>query len=323
MDTEEEDIMKKVAEKTELLYNILYTNPLNTDMLFDLLTRTQNYELQILAEEYQKKYEVPLFQELDRVVPNKQTNKICKLLFYNYYELDARALHKALKEGKRDEKPIVEIFASRPYSHLQLVDEEYKRLFGSSLKEDLASEKKSDFITYLQCIINTPRSKTISIKTEKQATDAAQDIIAKGLKKYGTDVELFKNLFVKTSREDLIAICREFKNLDKKKRNLYDAVDDTVPKTTKEIIKSLIFAVVLPANYFAYLIKKSIVGIGTDEETLSRVLVSRHEIDMNLIRLYYKAETKRELIDDIKGDTSGTYLAICTKLAFADFYKLM
>ena len=36
---------------------------------------------------------------------------------------------------------------------------------------------------------------------------------------------------------------------------------------------------------------------------------------MEFIRNYYKVETKRELIDDIKGNTSGTYEKIATKLA--------
>ena len=48
-------LIKKLEEKTELLYNIFYTEPLNTDMLFDLFTRTPNYELQIMTEEYKKK----------------------------------------------------------------------------------------------------------------------------------------------------------------------------------------------------------------------------------------------------------------------------
>ena len=315
-------LIKKLEEKTDLLYNIFYTEPLNTDMLFDLFTRTSNYELQIMADEYQKKYETSVFEEINRVIQNKETKQVCTMLFYNYYELDARILHKALKE-KRDEKVIVEIFASRPYWFLQIVDEEYKRLYGISLKDELAKEKKSDFITFLQCIMTTPRSKTSSIKNEKQAGDAAQEIITKGLKNYGKDVELFKKLFVKSSREDLVAISREYKNMDKKKRNLYDAVDDACPKVTREIIKAIIYAVVLPAHYFAHLLKKSIVGLGTDEETLSRVLVTRHEVDMDLIRYYYKAETKNELIDDIKGDTSGTYMKILTKLAFSDYYKMM
>jgi len=315
MESNDESVKKRALEKTDLLFSIFINNPLNYDMLFDILLRTSNYERQIMADEYKIKYKKTVFEEINSLISDKDTKYIVTLMFYNYYELDARILHKAFKEGKRDEKAIVEIFSSRPHWYLQIVDEEYKKIYGISLKDDLLKEKKSDFITFLLCILSTPRSKTNSIKNQKQAADAAQEIIKKGLKKYGTDVELFKGLFVKRSREDLIMISREFKSMEKKKRNLYDAVDDACPKATRELLKAIIFAVVIPSHYFAYLLKKSIVGLGTDEETLSRVLVTRHEIDMDFIRNYYKLETKNELIDDIKGDTSGSYQKICIKLA--------
>ena len=312
---DDEELIKICSEKAVVLNDILNKKTLNYDEFFGFLMSTTNYERQIIAEEYKQKFSKTIFEEIDAKISNKDTKNIVTLMFYNYYELDARTIHKALKEGKRNEKPIIEIFASRPSWFLQIVNDEYKRIYGITLKEELAQEKKSDFITFLQCILVTPRLKTNFIKNEKQAGDVVQDIISKGLKKYGTDVELFKNLFVKNSRDDLIYICREFKVMDKKKRNLYDAVDDTVPKTTKELIKAIIFAVVMPSQYFAYLLKKSIVGLGTDEETLNRVLVERQEIDMDFIRSYYKLETKRELVDDIKGDTSGVYQQITVKIA--------
>ena len=312
---DDEELIKICSEKAVVLNDILNKKTLNYDEFFGFLMSTTNYERQIIAEEYKQKFSKTIFEEINAKISNKDTKNIVTLMFYNYYELDARILHKAFKEGKRDEKAIVEVFASRPQWFLQTVDEEYKRVYGISLKDDLLKEKKSDFITFLLCMLSTPRSKINTIKTQKQAADAAEEIIKKGLKKYGTDVELFKGLFVKRSREDLIQISREFKNMDKKKRNLYDAVDDAVSKTTKELLKAIIFAVVIPSHYFAHLLKKSIVGLGTDEETLNRVLVTRHEIDMEFIRNYYKAETKRELIEDIKGDTSGVYEKICVKLA--------
>ena len=315
MESDDEMLIKISSEKTVILNKILNEKNINYDSLFSFLLNTNNYERQIIAEEYKIKYTRTIFEDLKKFITNKDTNYIITLMFYNYYELDARTIHKALKEGKRNEKPLIEIFASRPSWFLQIVNDEYKRIYGLSLKEELAKEKKSDFISFLQCILITPRLRTNFIKSEKQAGDVVQEIILKGLKKYGTDVELFKNLFLNSSRDDLIYICREFKIMDKKKRNLYDAVDDTVPKTTRELIKAIIFAVVMPSQYFAYLLKKSIEGIGTDEETLSRVLVERHEIDMEFIRQYYKLETKRELIDDIIGDTSGIYQKITVRLA--------
>ena len=314
MESDDEELIKSASEKASTLHNMLNEKNINYDSFFSFLLSTTNYERQIIAEEYKSKFTKTIFDDINTQISNKDVKYIVTLMFYNYYELDARTLHKAIKE-KRNEKPIVEIFASRPSWFLQIVNDEYKKLYGITLKEELSQEKKSDFISFLQCILVTPRLKTNFIKTEKQAGDVVQEIITKGLKKYGTDVELFKNLFVKNSREDLINICREFKAIDKKKRNLYDAVDDTISKTTRELIKAIIFAVVMPSQYFAHLIKKSIVGIGTDEETLSRVLVERHEIDMDFIRNYYKLETKRELVDDIIGDTSGDYQKITVKLA--------
>ena len=314
MESDDEELIKTASEKAEILHNMINEKNINYDAFFSFLLSTTNYERQIMAEEYKTKFTKTIFNEINTKISNNEAKYIITLMFYNYYELDARTLHKALKE-KRNEKPIVEIFASRPTWFLQIVNDEYRRLYGITLKEELNQEKKSDFISFLQCILVTPRLKTNFIKTEKQAGDVVQEIITKGLKKYGTDVELFKNLFVKNSRDDLINICREFKAIDKKKRNLYDAVDDTVSKNTKEIIKAIIFAVVMPSQYFAHLLKKSMAGFGTDEETLSRVLVERHEIDMDFIRSYYKLETKRELVDDIIAETSGIYQKITVKLA--------
>ena len=314
MESDDEELIKTASEKAEVLHNMINEKNINYDAFFSFLLSTTNYERQIMAEEYKTKFTKTIFDEINTKISNKEAKYIITLMFYNYYELDARTLHKALKE-KRNEKPIVEIFASRPTWFLQIVNDEYRRLYGITLKEELNQEKKSDFISFLQCILVTPRLKTNFIKTEKQAGDVVQEIITKGLKKYGTDVELFKNLFVKNSRDDLINICREFKAIDKKKRNLYDAVDDMVSKNTKEIIKAIIFAVVMPSQYFAHLLKKSMAGFGTDEETLSRVLVERHEIDMDFIRSYYKLETKRELVDDIIAETSGIYQKITVKLA--------
>lgn len=54
-------------------------------------------------------------------------------------------------------------------------------------------------------------------------------------------------------------------------------------------------------------IKNSIVGLGTDEDSLNRAILSRAEIDMIKIKEEYFNVYKRSLVDDIIGDTSGDY----------------
>lgn len=70
----------------------------------------------------------------------------------------------------------------------------------------------------------------------------------------------------------------------------------------------------MPASYFAHLLKKSIIGFGTDNKTLNRVLVTRSEVDMDLIRNHYKVETKNDLTKDIDGDITGDYGKLCILL---------
>ena len=67
----------------------------------------------------------------------------------------------------------------------------------------------------------------------------------------------------------------------------------------------------MPHELFSEKINNAIKGIGTDEELLSRVLVSRCELDMPLIREMYEYKYKVEMIKDIEDDTSGMYQKLC------------
>ena len=63
------------------------------------------------------------------------------------------------------------------------------------------------------------------------------------------------------------------------------------------------------------MVYKAIKGLGTNNTTLIRILVTRQEIDIPLIKQYYKKNYQKDMIDDIKGDTSGNYRKILVELA--------
>ena len=48
-------------------------------------------------------------------------------------------------------------------------------------------------------------------------------------------------------------------------------------------------------------------GLGTHDETLIRVIVTRAEIDMQLIKAEFHRKYKKSLEDMISSDTSGSY----------------
>jgi len=58
---------------------------------------------------------------------------------------------------------------------------------------------------------------------------------------------------------------------------------------------------------FRQAIRYFILGFGTDEETLTRAIVSVAEIGMERIKEEYKARFKTTVTSDVVGDTSGYY----------------
>lgn len=59
--------------------------------------------------------------------------------------------------------------------------------------------------------------------------------------------------------------------------------------------------------YFAKEVKKSIKGLGTDEHTLNRIVVSRCEVDMKQIKEEYTRLYSTTMEKDVSGDVSGDY----------------
>ncbi|KFR03202.1 Annexin A4, partial [Nipponia nippon] len=66
--------------------------------------------------------------------------------------------------------------------------------------------------------------------------------------------------------------------------------------------------------YFAERLYKSMKGLGTDDNTLIRVMVSRSEIDLLDIRREFLTMYGKSLYSFIKGDCSGDYRKVLLRL---------
>lgn len=60
-------------------------------------------------------------------------------------------------------------------------------------------------------------------------------------------------------------------------------------------------------HIYQQVIRDSIVGLGTDEDSLNRGIVTRAEIDLSKVRFEYANMFKTNIDDDVIGDTSGDY----------------
>ena len=313
MEEEYDEETKIAIKKAEELYKLLKAKKLDVNAVFQAILNTNNYERQIMNDYTESTYSKSIINLLDSAFKG-DLKEIITYMFYSPYELDARLLNTALSGFRTDSKLIVEIFASRPKWYLELIDQEYKKLYKVTLKSVLEKKKNNNFNKFLLCLFETerPEGKHLELKEAEQIVD---EILKKGLKVYGTDLDLFKKVFVLKSREDFILISRVFFKKNPKKKNLYQACDDQVGGDNRELLKALVYSICDSSHYFGHNLKKAIVGLGTNTKVLNRILALRSEIDIDVIRERYLGETGRTLVDDIKGDTSGDYCKFLCMLA--------
>lgn len=303
--------LKELDNKSNEFHKALFEKTVDENTIVDILSNTTNEERQIIRGYYKKNYNHPIQNDINSQLTGK-LREITIDMFDTPYEYDARELHTAFNSFTNDDITIVEIFVSRPKNHLDIVDLAYKKFFKISLREDIQKQGSKEYSQFLLAMmdIERPLEQTIS---GDEAYDSAKELIKNGLKVYGTDLNLFKKIFVEKSREDLILISRAYYELSKK--SLYEAIESEVGGKNRRLLKGLLFAIITPAQWFAKKCYKAIQGLGGDNNTLFRVLISRAEIDMYAIRDYYYMDTNHEIKNDIEDDTMGAYGQILVNLS--------
>lgn len=67
-------------------------------------------------------------------------------------------------------------------------------------------------------------------------------------------------------------------------------------------------------SYFAEQIHDAVAGLGTNNDDLIRLIVTRQEIDLSEIRSAYRTLYSKSLYFVVKNDTSGDYKRLCLAL---------
>ena len=314
MNQQREYIQEELADlqnKSSQFQEALFGKLIDENKIAEILSITTNEERQIIRGLYKKANNHPIQNDINTQLTGK-LREITIDMFDTPYEYDARELYKALNSFTNDDNTIVEIFASRPKNHLEIVDLAYKKFFKISLRDDVKKQGSKEYAQFLLALmdIERPLDQTIS---GDEAYNTAKELIKNGLKLYGSDINLFKKVFVEKSREDLILISRAYNELNNK--SLYDAIEAEVAGKNRKLLKGLLFAVITPAQWFAKKCLKAIKGLGGDNNTLFRVLISRAEIDMYAIRDYYFMEMNNELRSEIPEEDEGAYSRILINLS--------
>ena len=232
-------------------------------------------------------------------------------LFMTPPEYDAYWLYKAMKGIGTSEGILIEILGTRNNQEIQMIKDEFQRAYGKPLEKWIHSETSGHFRKLLIGLIQCSRSMN-TVPNPAQCQSDAQALYQAGEGRWGTDESTFVRIFTQRSAAELDMISSCYQQL--RGKSLHKAIDNEFSGDTKKLLHTILEGLQDPAAYFARRLRESVQGIGTNDSRLVRVIVSRCEVDMPRIKQAYQRLYGRDLVSDVRSDTSGDYKRILTYL---------
>ena len=278
------------------------------DIILDVIMNNNLVNRVYIANYYQSTYGTSLFDDIKSKIGG-DFGYCAAQLFLS--PLDFCIFH--LKKGldKKNEWAMEQLTSKTP-EELQLIEDEYKKGTGKDLKTDITKAFSGAVGKNLINLFDTPRI-TNKNPNKEECENYANTLAKTDIKNWVEDENIFKEIFIKRSPEELVLIARYYLKITGK--NFIETIEKIKGNNNKNLAKEIIYNNIMPYELFAEKIYLAIKGLGTDEEVLSRALVSRCDLDMDEMRNIYLSKYKVTMKDDIIGDTSGFYQKLCVYLA--------
>ena len=278
--------------------------------LIDITGNRTHKQRMKIKQVYKSSYGRDLLDDLKSELSGDYKN-IMMALYTDLIEYDVDSIYNAIKGLGTDEDTIIEILASRPGWYLNKMKAKYTEKYKIDMEEHVKEDTSGNFRNLLVSLLQCKRSNN-QVPDKDECEKIAKELFNAGEKKLGTDESVFNKYFSISSPHELLVISREYHKLTG--NLLTKAIDKEFSGDIKKLLKTILYAQISPSEYFATRIHDSVKGLGTKEKLLSRILVTRSEIDLPIIQQYYKQLYGKEMMKDIEDDVSGDYKKIILTL---------
>ena len=296
-----------VSELAEKLHSNLY-GPKKDDIILQITMNTNLSNRISISQYYKAAYEKSLFEDIKSKISG-DFGYCAAQMFLTPLEFCLHHLKIGLKKGN---ECVFEMLTSKSPEELKIIENAYRRNTGNELKDDIKKVFSGSVGNNLLNLFDTPRLSNPKPR-KNECEKYANKLIEKDPKNWVDDESLFKEIFIQRSPEELILIARFY--LKSTGNNLLDVAEKKLKGKQMMLLKEILYNNIMPHELFAEKIYLAIKGAGTNEDILTRALVSRCELDMPLMREIYQFKYNISMKEDIIGDTSGSYQTLCVNLS--------
>ncbi|KAJ6639203.1 Annexin B10 [Pseudolycoriella hygida] len=302
--------------------------------IIQILTTRSNQQRQEIAAYFANELDRNLIDDLKSELGGNFENVIVALMTTPDQYL-CQELNKAMDGAGTNENVLVEILCTKTNDEVKRLVEVYEEMYSRPLAEHMCSETDGHFRRLLTLIITGVRDESNEVDAAL-AKEQAELLYAAGEGKLGTDEDVFNKILAHGCFEHLRLVFEEYKQLSG--QTIEHAIDHELDGDLKDAIRAialetgftieffvdlllyylLVECVQSPAAFFAKELHDAIDGLGTDDSTLIRIIVSRSEIDLGTIKAEYERIYDRTLLSAVRDETSGDYnRALCAIIGSA------
>jgi len=266
-----------------------------------LTHRSATQRLEI-AKAYKTAYGKDLIERLKSELSG-HFEEVVLALMMERAQYEATCLRKAMKGVGTADHVLIEILCTRTNAEIAAIKAAYTALFHRDLEKDVESETSGHFRRVLVSAVQGARPET-GVDAAAAKADAKK-LYEAGEGHWGTDESAFNLIFMTRSYAQLRAIFHEYEAL--KKKGILHAIESEMGGDLKKSFIALAESALDRPGFFAEHLYASMKGLGTSDDDLIRLIVTRSEVDMVEIKERFQAKFGKSLGHMIEGDCSGHY----------------
>ncbi|XP_021693127.1 annexin B10 isoform X2 [Aedes aegypti] len=271
--------------------------------IIDVLCARSNCQRQQISAKYSEELGRDLLQDLKSELSGNLENVVLGLMLppLNY---QCHHLFKAMDGFGTNERTLIEVICSQSSEQLQQIAKLYEELYNRPLVEHVCSETSGDLRRLLTLLLTTARDPPSKVDRDL-AEQQAKQIFEAGEANWGTEESTFSKILTRSSFEQLELLFDEYKKLTQ--RAIEQALNAELSGKFYEALSAIVEYVRSPPRFFAKRLYEAMRGLGTDDSTLIRIIVSRSEVDLQNIKEEFERMYSKTLENAVKSETSGDY----------------
>ncbi|CAM0944100.1 unnamed protein product [Alopecurus aequalis] len=303
-----------VAEDCEQLRKAFGGWGTNEKLIISILAHRDAAQRRAIRAAYAEAYGEELLRALNDEIHGKFERAVIQWTL-DPAERDAVLANEEAKKWHAGGRALVEIACARTPAQLFAAKQAYHDRFKRSLEEDVAQHVTGEFRKLLVPLVSAYRYDGPEVNTSLAHSEAK---ILQGKihdKAYG-DEEIIRILTTR-SKAQLLATFNSYNDQFSHpiNKDLKEDPKDEFLATLRAIIRCF----TCPDRYFEKIIRLALGGVGTDENDLTRIITTRAEVDLKLIKEAYQKRNSVPLETAVSKDTTRDYEDIMLALLGAEY----